>query len=130
MPALTARLDEWLKQEIVNFWGTHGEGPSTALRLVATEWWAMQEFPAIAFRDGVSGRRAVLRGGPDIWEVVRVARQYGSKRDELHNHFAPHVDPAAVDQAIAYAERFAAEIDGLIAENERVEALLRRAGAG
>jgi hypothetical protein len=32
----------------------------------------MEEHPGVLFRDGPSGRRAVLIGGPDVWEVVRV----------------------------------------------------------
>ncbi len=44
----------------------------------------MQEFPAIEFRDGVSGHRAGIRGGPDVWEVVRVARDYGSDREGFY----------------------------------------------
>lgn len=126
MPTLTARLDAWLRDEIVGFWKTHGEGPSSAMRHVAEEWWAMQEFPAIMFRDGVSGRRAVLRSGPDIWEVVGVARAYGPDVDGFHEHFSPYVQAEALDQALRYAERFPDEIDALIADNERLEALLDR----
>ena len=43
----------------------------------------MEHYPAIAFRDGVSGRRAILRSGPDVWEVVMVARDYGDDRNAL-----------------------------------------------
>lgn len=128
MATLTARMDDWLRDEIVAFWKAHGQGPSSAMRRVAEEWWAMLEFPSIVFRDGVSGRRAVLRGGPDVWEVVRAARDYGEDREGLYEHFAPHVEREAVDQALAYAERFGEEIDALIAENERIEAMLQRQG--
>lgn len=130
MATLSARLDDWLKDEIVKFWRAHGEGPSSGLRRVAEEWWAMKEFPAIVFRDGVSGRRAVLRGGPDIWEVVAVARDYGTDREGFYEHFRDFMEKEALDQAIAYAERFPERIDAQIAENERIEALLRRRRAG
>jgi hypothetical protein len=130
MPTLTARLDEWLRDEIVRFWRRHGEGPSSAMRRVAEEWWAMQEFPEIAFRDGVSGRRAVLRSGPDVWEVVVVARDYGGDRDGFYEHFAPHVRPEALDQGLEYAGRFPKQVDRWIEENERIESLLDRKRAG
>lgn len=126
MPTLTARLDDWLRDEIVAFWKAHGEGPSSAMRRVAQEWWAVQQFPGIFFRDGVSGRRAVLRAGPDVWEVVMIARDYGSDREGLYEHFAPHVEPEAIDEALRYAETFPDEIDARIAENERIGELLRR----
>ena len=128
MPTLTARMDGWLRDEIVSFWKAHGEGPSSALRHVAEEWWAIQQFPAITFRDGVSGRRAVLRGGPDVWEVALVVREYGVDRDGFYEHFAPHVEPSALDQALQYAEAFPEEVRALIADNERLEALLQAQG--
>jgi hypothetical protein len=34
----------------------------------------MDEHPLIRFAEGPSGRRARLVGGPDVWEVVAVAR--------------------------------------------------------
>jgi len=33
-----------------------------------------EEHPGVFFRDGPLGRRAVLIGGPDVWEVVRVVK--------------------------------------------------------
>lgn len=30
----------------------------------------MDEHPGILFRDGPTGRRAALAGGPDVWEVM------------------------------------------------------------
>ncbi len=30
----------------------------------------MEEHLGIAFRDGPSGRRAALAGGPDVWEAI------------------------------------------------------------
>jgi hypothetical protein len=100
------------------------------MRRVAEEWWAMERFPAIRFRDGVSGRRAVLRDGPDVWEIVRVARAYGPNRKGFYEHFEPHVGREALDQALSYAERFPAAVERMIAENERVEKLLTRKRAG
>lgn len=34
----------------------------------------LDDHPGIAFRDGPTGRRAGLAGGPDVWEVVQVVR--------------------------------------------------------
>lgn len=47
-----------------------GRAPAEqALRLVE-EGLRMQEHPGVVFQDGPIGRRAKLRGGPDVWEVV------------------------------------------------------------
>lgn len=84
----------------------------------------MQTFPAITFQDGVSGRRARLRSGPDVWEIVSVWRDYDPDVDGFREHFAPHVYPAHLEQALAYASRFPQEIEEALAQNERIERLV------
>lgn len=126
MPTMSVRLDAWLKDSLEAFWRAHGERPSTGLRRVAEEWWAMQQFPALTFHDGVSGRRARLRGGPDVWEVVSVWRDYAPDREAFYDHFEPYVDRAVLDQALAYADHFGEEVEAAIAQNERLERLVTR----
>lgn len=128
MPTMSARVDDWLKESLEEFWRAHGEGPSAGLRRVAEEWWAMQEFPTIFFYDGVSGRRARLRGGPDVWEIASVWNDYTPDREGFYDHFAPYVSREMLDQALAYADRFADEIEGMIQQNRRVEQLVPRQG--
>jgi hypothetical protein len=43
----------------------------------------MEAHPGVLFRDGPSGRRAVLIGGPDVWEVVRVVQSARSAEPDL-----------------------------------------------
>jgi hypothetical protein len=43
----------------------------------------MEEHPGVLFRDGPSGRRAVLIGGPDVWEAIRVVRSARSAEPDL-----------------------------------------------
>jgi hypothetical protein len=117
---VTARLADWLERELRTYWSARGEDPSNGLRRVAEEWWAMQRFPGIEFRDGPSGRRAALREGPDVWEVAMVARDYPGDPDGLLEHFGGAISRGALAEALAYAAHFKDEIDGWIAENERV----------
>ena len=124
MATMTARIEDWLKADVEDFWEAHGEKPSPGLRRVIQEWWATQRFPEVTFRDGVSGRRAVLRNGPDVWEVAMVARGYHDDREAFHAHFSGFVERAALDQALAYADRFPDEISAMLNENARVERLL------
>ena len=121
-------MDDWLKESLEEYWRARGERPSTGLRRVAEEWWAMMEFPAIGFHDGASGRRARLRGGPDVWEVVMVWRDYAPDREALYEHFAPYVDRETLDQALAYTDRFGDEIEAAIRQNERLERLVSGRG--
>jgi hypothetical protein len=34
----------------------------------------MDEHPGILFREGPTGRRATVVGGPDVWEIVRAVK--------------------------------------------------------
>lgn len=127
MPApVTTRLPEWLDEELSGIFSQSGEGRSEGLRRVAEEWWALAHFPAIEFRDGVSGRRAAVRGGPDVWEIAMVQRDYRDDREGLYQHFS-WVSREDVDQALEYAEKFSASVNERIAQNERVARQLSQA---
>jgi len=102
--------------------GEHGPGPSEGLRRVADEWWAMETFPAIEFRDGPAGRRPAIRGGTDVWEIVLVAAELEG-RDELESHF-DWVDSHAIAQALSYYDRVPQPVDRMIEENARLARLL------
>jgi hypothetical protein len=43
----------------------------------------MTEHPGITFREGPTGRRAGLVGGPDVWEVVRAVRSARAAEPDL-----------------------------------------------
>lgn len=124
MSTLTARIDDWLDEEIRDFWEERGVGPSSGFRRVAEEWWARERFPHLEFRDGVSGRRAAIRGGPDVWEVVMVARDRAAPVDAIARHFGGRLEPDAIEEALAYADRFPERVEEMIRENRRIERML------
>jgi hypothetical protein len=124
MESLSTRVARWLRRDIIDFGRRHRQGPSEALRRVAEEWWAMSRFPAIEFRDGVMGRRAGLRAGPDVWEIIMVWKDYAPDRKSFYDHFGGYVPREALDQALAYYDRFGDEIDDRLNENMRLAARL------
>jgi hypothetical protein len=77
--------------------------------------------PLVIFRDGPTGRRAALAGGPDVWEViggvvggdvptdVRIERTV-----ELFG-----LSPQQVNAALDYYASFTTEIDNEITDNLR-----------
>lgn len=44
---------------------------------MAREWWTLEHLPALEFGEGPTGRRARIRGGPDVWEIALLARDCG-----------------------------------------------------
>ncbi len=89
--------------------------------------------PLVVFRDGPTGRRAGLAGGPDVWEVVGgivggdvlAGERVGRALDVFG------LRPDQVQAALGYYAEFADEIDAEIAANvaaaDVAEALWKRA---
>jgi hypothetical protein len=88
--------------------------------------------PMIVFRDGPSGRRAGLIGGPDVWEVVSGLVGGDVQPEERITRSAEHLGLSRqqLDAMLNYYADFTTEIDEEIAENVAVadglEALWRR----
>ncbi|MFZ0214931.1 MAG: CopG family transcriptional regulator, partial [Candidatus Dormiibacterota bacterium] len=92
----------------------------------------LRRHPLVVFRDGATGRRAGLVGGPDIWEVVgglvggdvRVADRV-ARAVELFGLSSEQVT-AALDYYAAFSEETDAEIAANQAAAEEAELLWRR----
>jgi hypothetical protein len=63
--------------------------------------------PGIAFRNGPAGRRAVVVGGPDVWEVIAAARSAPERGDELIEALTERLGVPA--ERIRIATRYYAE---------------------
>ena len=88
--------------------------------------------PMIVFRDGPSGRRAGLIGGPDVWEVVGGLVGGDVRPEERIARAAEHLrlSRQQLDAVLNYYSDFTTEIDEEVAENvavaDELEALWRR----
>lgn len=93
----------------------------------------MEDHPGVVFRDGPSGRRAALAGGPDVWEVISTLRGTGLAGEQAIVATAEWgaLTPAQVRTAVRYYADFREEIDERIAfnehESERQRATWKRA---
>lgn len=85
----------------------------------------MDEHPGIIFRDGPTGRRAALAGGPDVWEVVATLKSGPTRGAAAIPEVAEALDlsPARVQIALSYYGAYPEEID------ERVQRNLEEADA-
>lgn len=80
-------------------------------------------FPGIAFRD--RPRRArVIGTGLDVWQLIDLIDAYRGDVKKLCKNYEL-VTERAVGVAVAYAERFPAEIEEFLALQRRGEAQLR-----
>jgi hypothetical protein len=92
----------------------------------------LDRHPGIVFRDGPAGRRAVVVGGPDVWEIIAAARNARPSGEALVHALAEGTGVAAVKIRIAirYYAEYPGEIDRWIAQNdeeaEQLEKTLER----
>jgi hypothetical protein len=84
--------------------------------------------PGIVFRTGPAGRRAVVAGGPDVWEVIAAARSAPEHGDALIEVLANRVgmQPDKVRVAVRYYAEYPDEIDSWIAMVEEEAELLEQ----
>ncbi len=89
----------------------------------------LDRHPGIVFRDGPAGRRAVVIGGPDVWEVIAAARRAPEHGEKLVRALAERIGVPAekIRIAVRYYGEYPDEIDRFIAANEREAEQLERA---
>lgn len=100
----------------------HDVGVSTLAERLIDEGLRMEAHPLVVFRDGPSGRRPVLAGGPEVADVigaivggdVAVADRRSRAADLLG------IPEALVEAALAYYADYTDEIDERIAERARL----------
>jgi hypothetical protein len=113
---VSVRLDEDLARRLRIRARAAGESLSDRLRRYAEEGARRDEHPLITFRDGPTGRRAGLVGGPDVWEVAMWLEDLADEADPAAALAAdgpvtrPQID-AALRYQVAYTEEIAARIE-------------------
>ena len=113
---VSVRLDDDLAERLRLRARAAGESLSDRLRRYAEEGARREEHPLITFRDGPTGRRAGLIGGPDVWEVAMWVEDVSDESDPAALVAAdgvvtrPQID-AALRYRIAYPDEVAARIE-------------------
>ena len=88
---------------------------SDRLRRYAEEGVRRDEHPLITFRDGPTGRRAGVIGGPDVWEIVMWIHDLGQVDDAAGDLISDRaITRAQVDAALAYRAAYPEEIQARI----------------
>ncbi|MGH3942903.1 MAG: hypothetical protein ACRDTG_30630 [Pseudonocardiaceae bacterium] len=112
--------------------GTPGATPSGLVQRLVDEGLRMAEHPGVVFKDGPGGRRAALRVGPDIWELVKFLREIDERGEQaigaVSEVFA--IPEAVVRTGLDYYTSYSGEIDTWItdadATSERAEQAWRQ----
>jgi hypothetical protein len=100
---VSVRLDDALAERLRLRARAAGETLSDRLRRYAEEGTRREEHPLITFRDGPTGRRAGLLGGPDVWEVAMWVEDLAGDPDPLSTLVGESVlTRSQVDAALRY----------------------------
>ena len=112
---VSVRLEDSLVQRLRMRARAAGETLSDRLRRYAEEGVRRDEHPLITFRDGPTGRRAGLVGGPDVWEVVMWIEDLSDERDSVAVLVEESkLTRAQIDAALRYRAGYPDEISARI----------------
>ena len=98
-----------------------GEPIVRLARRYIDEGMRLDRHPGIVFRDGPAGRRAVVVGGPDVWEIIGAVHSAPERGDRLVEALAGRIGVPAdkVRIAIRYYAEYPDDVDRFIAMVER-----------
>lgn len=119
---LCARLPRELESELERVFDEQQWTPSEGLRRILVEWLSLEKYPRVEFRETRAGRRAALRGGPEVWAVAAAAGPARAMSAAVGQRFAG-TRTEALEEALAYAKEYADEIDPIVAREERIARL-------
>lgn len=130
----SVRFDAATVSGLAAFVARHpGLTSSSAAALLVEEGLRMDTHPGVVFREGPSGRRAGVAGGPDVWEVVRAIRDARTAESDLgaDDVLAVVAENAGLPYptlrvAVGYYGSYPDEVDALVAEADRAEDDARR----
>lgn len=122
MPVVSIRFsDEPLHRRLKESAHRHRVGISTLAERLIDEGLRMEAHPLVVFRDGASGRRPFLIGGPEVADVIGAIVGGDVPVDQRRSRAAGllGITEALVDAALAYYAEFTDEIDAELAARER-----------
>jgi hypothetical protein len=127
--ATPVRFDEGVGARLASFAAAHpGLSRSAAANLLVDEGLRMAEHPGVVFRDGPTGRRAGLVGGPDVWEVIRAVKsarvaETGLTDDDVVRLVADNAGMPArlVSIAVRYWASYPDEVEDQVAAAEAAQ---------
>jgi hypothetical protein len=121
------RLPDDLLERLDEEAAASGTSVTALVTALLDEGMKTHRFPGIVYRDGPTGRRAALVGGPDVWEIVRaVSQAKGRGEARLRTVAKEHDLPLGRARlAVEFYAAFPDEIDERIEADERAAARIR-----
>ena len=132
MSSQAVRIDSEALHELRRESARSGEPIARLAARYITEGMQLDRHPGIIFRNGPAGRRAVVAGGPDVWEIVTAARSAPERGEAMIAALAERMGVSGEKVRIAtrYYAEYPEEVDRFIAlvedEADRLAIALER----
>lgn len=112
---VSVRLDDDLAERLRLRARASGESLSERLRRYADEGARRDEHPLITFRDGPTGRRAGLVGGPDVWEIIMWLDDLPGEPDPVSTLASEQeLNRGLIDAALRYRDAYPEDVQARI----------------
>ncbi len=117
--AFSARWDPGVVERLDRRSAAVGTNKSRLAERYVDEGTRMDEHPGIVFRNGPTGRRAALAGGPDIWELMATLKGGKAKGEKAVIEAAKllGLTELQVRTALRYYSAYPEEIDERVKRN-------------
>lgn len=118
--ATSYRLDAAVKRRLEDQAAAEKITERALLERLVVEGLAALHHSGIVFREGRTGRRAALAGGPDVWEIASALRHTSGTEEERVSALAEQFDlhPRHIRVAIDFAAAHRDAVDAEVAAND------------
>ena len=118
---MSLRLEDELRERLAAAAQAEGTSVTSLVEQFVREGLAVAEHPGVVFKQGPSGRRAALAGGPDVWAIASALRHTSGTESERLTALAEEFGLAERQVVIAlnYAAAHRDEIDARVHANDR-----------
>lgn len=115
----SARIDASVIDRLERRGASAGLNKSRLAERYIDEGIRMEDHPGVVFRDGPTGRRAGLAGGPDVWEVIAAIRASDLDGEDAMRAVAEwgSLTPIQIRAAVGYYAEYGQEINVRITRN-------------
>jgi hypothetical protein len=129
MPRPTSfRLPEELLVRLDDESTTTGVSTTALVATILNEGLNTRRFSGIVYRDGPTGRRAAIVGGPDVWEIIQALTQMPGQGEARVRALSDELalSAAQIHLALDFYGANPGEVDERIADDERTAHQLRQ----
>lgn len=122
------RLPEELLKRIDEEASERNTSVTALVSTLLDEGLKIRRFPGIVYRDGPSGRRAGVSGGPDVWEIVAAVKDASGRGEQKVRRVSDEfrLPLSQIRLALDFYATYPEEIDTRIVANERAAVRMRK----